>query len=156
MTDPHHGTTDGLSHSLDQLTQRWAGADAWLLRQVFPLLAELVADVLPRLFGARVSVESVDPVERSVVRLQIGPDGVESVEPATTVATMPTSPAPPVRSDSPDLAPPADIRTHFCHHIHHFGQPESAARFTARDPRRSVLHLEDFHALAQELCSRVW
>lgn len=107
----------------------------------------LLAHAAPMLLDRAVTVESVDPISRGLVRITIDRTGVTACSPAGAVATMPTPAEPGTR---------AGVRASFCSHIRHFVDPSTAAEFESRDRRRRTVGLPLLHVLAKRLVSRVW
>ncbi len=107
----------------------------------------LVSHMVPYLTGKGAEVESVDPVSRQLVRLTITKNGVESVNPTSSVAAL-------VVVD-PESAK-ADARSNFCEHVHHFASRESAHQFGGKIKRRFTVEIEQLHAIAKELFCEIW
>lgn len=107
----------------------------------------LVAHAIPVLTGKPVRITSVDPGGRGVVEIAVGPDGISSVRPDGTCATLPVSAGP---------WPGHDVSGYFCSHIRHFPSSDEAHRFAAADPRRRVLELDAFHEHAVEISQRIF
>lgn len=107
----------------------------------------VVAHTLPALVDQAVTVESVDPLSRRVIKLRLSPDSIEHLQPSTAVACFPTT------LPNADLA---SVRDAFCSHIKHFADRASAQEFAALNSRRQVVSVVELHALARQLVSRIW
>ena len=107
----------------------------------------LVAHTVPGLITKRIVLETVDPVSRRIVRLSIGRDGVESVEPSAAVATL-------VRTELEGVM--NNVTANFCSHIFHFISPGSAEEFVRGDARRYIVGLDEFHEVGNQLQEAVW
>lgn len=115
-------------------------------RHLFACCA-LVAQMSPLLLGATVEVESVDPLSRRLVRLAIGPRGIEAVEPSAAVATMIVTSAHLVRED---------VTMAFCRHVRHFVSEQSAEEWLSQDPARYLVDIQTMQDTATRLYQRVW
>lgn len=102
----------------------------------------LWAHVIPRLVDRMVLVESVDPLSRQIVRLEITPGGVQSVDPGNAVATM-------AEADAASIE--QDVGSAFCRHVRHFASPDSARRFAAASPVCSAVDVGELHEIAGKL-----
>lgn len=107
----------------------------------------LLAELVPSLTGRSVVVESIDPVNRHVVRLVINPEGINAVEPEEAVGSF-------VLTDVREVA--ADVSANFCRHVYHFTSRASANEFVAADQRRYVLPIGDLNGAAQMLYRQAW
>ena len=81
--------------------------------QMFSCCA-LVAHTIPLLIQRSVAIESVDPIDRSMIRLEIEPGGIRNVDPSEVVATM-------IRTSARGIG--ANVSEGLCSHIHHFANP---------------------------------
>lgn len=104
--------------------------------------------LLPHVLGEPLEAETDDPVTGSVIRLVVGPQGVESVSPADAVATVVT----------PDAAAVCcGVRGAFCDHAHFFTDRSAAARWLDGRPAATLgvtLPLADAFTLARLLAVR--
>lgn len=107
----------------------------------------LLAQLVPALIGRPVTVESIDPVSRRVVRLAIAARTVTAVQPRQAVATL-------VVTEPRGVA--EDVCASFCCHVHHFVSSDSASIFAAADRRRYVLGIGELHEAAQSLYREAW
>ncbi len=115
-------------------------------RTIFTCCA-VIAHTLPMLLDRPVTVESVDPLSRRIVRLRLHPDSVERLEPSGAVACFPTT---------PDGTHFTDVREAFCSHLKHFADLDSAREFAALNARRRIVSVVEMHALARRLVDRIW
>ena len=79
----------------------------------------LLAQLVPALLERPVRVESVDPVSRGLVVLDITPEGVTALEPREAVGSFVVT--------APN-AIAGDVGANFCRHVHHFTSPIQRAR----------------------------
>jgi alkylmercury lyase len=107
----------------------------------------LLAQLVPALIGRPVRVDSVDPVSRRLVVLDISPEGVTAVEPLEAVGSF-------VVTELSGVA--QDVGANFCRHVHHFASPDSASVFAAADCRRYTLGIDQLHAAARMLYREAW
>ena len=101
----------------------------------------VVAHTLPALVDQPVTVESVDPLSRRVIKLRLSPDSSEHLQPSTAVVCFPTT------LPEADLA---GVRDAFCSHIKHFADRASAQEFASLNSRRQVVSVVELHALARQ------
>ena len=76
--------------------------------------------VIPKILDRAVLVESIDPLSREIVRLDIAPGGVQSITPETALATMAAADAASIEQD---------VGSAFCRHVRHFVPSDSANTF---------------------------
>lgn len=107
----------------------------------------LWAHVIPKLVDRRVTIESIDPVRRSLVRLSVSPDRVESTEPLGAVATI---------AVATQEAIDADVGAAFCSQVRHFASRGSAEEFAAERPTCQVLTLAELQDAAGQLHEAIW
>lgn len=107
----------------------------------------LWAHVLPKLVDATLRVESVDPIRRQVVKLTISPEGLESSEPAESVATL---------AVATQAAIDADVSDAFCRRVCHFVSRESAAEFCSALDSCHVIELSELAQVAGLLHQAIW
>ncbi len=107
----------------------------------------LWAHVIPKLVAATVRVESVDPIQREVVRLSVSAEGIESVGPAGSAATL---------AIATQEAIEADVYDAFCCQVRHFVSRESAEEFAAARSSRHVLEPSELQAAADLLHEAIW
>lgn len=102
----------------------------------------LWAHVIPKLVDREVLIESVDPQSHELVRLEITPKKVESVNPGTALATMTVADAAAIEQD---------VGSAFCRHVRHFASSDSAHEFAARFPSCRVIEVDQLHEIAAQL-----
>lgn len=107
----------------------------------------LLAELVPALIGQPVTVESIDPVSRRIVRLVITPEGVAAVEPEGAVGSF-------VLTEAGGVM--ADVGANFCRHVHHFASDDSANTFVGADHRRYALAIGELYEAAQMLYQEAW
>lgn len=107
----------------------------------------LLAQLVPALIDRPVSVESVDPVSRRVVKLVITPKGVAEVKPEEAVGSF-------VLTEAPGMV--GNVGATFCHHVHHFASSDSAKAFVEADRRRYAMGIRDLYDAAQMLYRKAW
>ena len=107
----------------------------------------LWAHVIPKLVGATVRVESVDPMREGVVRLSISPDGVESADPPGSAATL---------AVATKEAITTDVGEAFCSHVRHHLSWASAVESAAAEPARHAVGLADLQDAADYLHAAIW
>jgi len=107
----------------------------------------LWAHVIPKLIGAAVKVESVDPLRREVIRLSINSKGVQAVDPSGAMATM-------VVSSEEEVSD--DVCSSFCCQVRHFVSRESAEEFAKGSPARQVVDLAQLQEEADNLYRAIW
>ena len=98
---------------------------------------------IPQLLGADARVESSDPETGEMVRLDVAPDGITSVLPATTVMSF--------------LAPDASafqksttsVMKSFCHFVFFFASRTSGELWIAKLPGAFLYSLDEAAALAR-------
>lgn len=102
----------------------------------------LWAHVIARLVDREVLVESVDPQSRELVRLEIAPGKVQSVNPGTALATMASTDAASIEQG---------VGAAFCRHVRHFASSDSANTFAASSPSCRVVDVDELHEIAGQL-----
>ncbi|NIM51330.1 MAG: hypothetical protein GTO22_19110 [Gemmatimonadales bacterium] len=106
-----------------------------------------VAQMVPSLIEKKARIESVDPVSRLIVRLQVDPEGVPLWDPPEAHACFVETHLDQVMSD---------VGAAFCSHVRHFASRESAQQFVEADPVRYLLSIHDLHTVAVQLYRRIW
>lgn len=107
----------------------------------------LLAQLVPALLGRSIRLESVDPVSRDLVRLDVAPEGVTAVMPEAAVGSfVVTQPS----------AVTEDVSANFCRHVLLFTSPESASVFVEADSRRYTLGIDQLHEAARILYREAW
>jgi alkylmercury lyase len=101
---------------------------------------------LPDVIGRTVEVTSRSPGDDAPISLTVTPDGPRDVTPPETVVTF--------------VPPKADFVSNtiasFCHYVHFFPSPESAAAWTAEHPDTFAVPLADAYELAEVLTRTVF
>ena len=107
----------------------------------------LWAQVVPKLIGRTVRVESVDPLRRELVRLTISPDGIDSVDPSSSVATL---------AVATQEALDRDIGAAWCRQVAHFASRESAEQFAAGRHTCHVVELSLLRQATERFHQAIW
>ncbi|MFQ6005035.1 MAG: organomercurial lyase [Woeseia sp.] len=108
----------------------------------------LVAHTVPAIMQQAVTVESIDPINGSKIKLAISADSeLQYFDPMTACGSM---------VDCAVEEVIASPRTKFCCHVKHFATSESAREFSNKSPARYVMTIEGFHEAAQWLYRRIW
>jgi hypothetical protein len=107
----------------------------------------LLAQLVPALVGRPVRVESVDPVSRHLVVLDVAPEGVTAVDPPEAVGSF-------IVTEPSGVA--QDVGASFCRQVYHFASPDSARAFVAADRRRYTLGIDKLHEAARMLYQEAW
>jgi len=107
----------------------------------------LLAHMVPLLLGREVTVESIDPVSRRIVRLELGAHEVIATAPDEAVATLAVT--------DPD-AVLQDAGENFCRHTRHFAAAESAGDFVKANPCRYAVSVAEIHRAAKRLYQTAW
>lgn len=94
------------------------------------------------LLGRPVLAESPCPATGVPVRMAVGPQQVDNIEPGTAVVSM--------------LMPQAGpgIRQAFCNHVNFFSSWEAAASWLAEHPEASILSIQEAYTLGQQLLAQ--
>jgi alkylmercury lyase len=101
---------------------------------------------LPALLGQTSGVESTSPVSREVVRLTIGPEGVQAVSPAGAVVSIAL-----VDPDQTAFQSVEAIWMTFCRHVHFFASREEAARWAAGRRDIAILTPQEGYRIGRQL-----
>lgn len=107
----------------------------------------LWAHVIPRLLDATVTVESIDPLRRELVRLSVSPNGVESLDPPGAAATV---------AIATQQAIDDDVCSAFCCQVRHFVSRESAEEFAAARQTCHAVELSELQEAAGQLHGAIW
>jgi len=94
---------------------------------------------IPGVLGEPARVESVCPVTKAQIVLEVGPDGVRRVDPPTAVVSFLT----------PDRAFDRDVIANFCHFVHFFRSTEVAETWISRHAGTFLLSVDEAFALGQ-------
>lgn len=106
----------------------WCAADAIS----FPLLHKRTA-----------VIESPDPISGEKIRLTSTPEGVQDVDPSTTVVSW-----------VPGTAGPEDVRRKFCDLTHFFTSKATASEYVARHPGLVIVPIEQVFQIGQRMWNR--
>ena len=121
---PHRFTVDGVRMAT------WCAADTLFL---------------PAMLGGTATVESESPSSKEKVRLTVGPDGVQTSDPADAVISF-------VVPEETDMTSVASIWMTFCHHIFFFASQGEAEQWAnGRDDIRIMSVDQGF-----ELTKQLW
>ena len=94
---------------------------------------------IPGVLGKTARVESVCPVTKGQISLEVGPDGVKRVDPSTVVVSFLT----------PDRPFDRDVIANFCHFVHFFRSTDVAASWISRHTGTFLLSVDEAFALGQ-------
>ncbi|MGQ0569385.1 MAG: organomercurial lyase [Armatimonadota bacterium] len=94
---------------------------------------------IPGVLGKPARVESVCPVTKEQISLEVGPDGVRRVDPPTVVVSFLT----------PDRTFDRNVIVNFCHFVHFFRSAEVAASWILQHPGTFLLSIDEAFALGQ-------
>lgn len=105
---------------------------------------------IPELLDMTARVESPDPESGEVVRLEVGPRGVTTAEPRTTVVSF-------LMPDATECdRSAANIMATFCNFVFFFASRESGERWVAKHPGTFLFSLEEAVALARRLTTKAY
>jgi len=107
----------------------------------------VIAHMVPALVEGSATIKSVDPEDRRIVRVSLGPTGTLEWDPPEAVGCL-------VEAKLLDVM--TNVGAAFCSHVHHFVNPESARRFTQANPARFAMEMPDFHAVSVLLHQKIW
>lgn len=94
---------------------------------------------IPGVLGKLARVESVCPVTREQILLEVGPDGVRRVDPPTVVVSFLT----------PDRAFDRNVIVNFCHFVHFFRSADVAATWISQHTGTLLLSVDEAFALGR-------
>jgi len=103
---------------------------------------------LPAMLGKPASVASESPLSRQAIRIEVGPEGIRSCDPAQAVISI-------VSPQEADMSSAAAIAMTFCRHIFFFASRVEAEEWAGDRDDIEILSLEEGYALGQELWGRV-
>jgi alkylmercury lyase len=115
-------------------------APVWMWCALDPLF------IVPLLGPPGAEVTSTCPTTSEPIRLRIGPEGVSSVEPASTVVSFLL----------PDGPFDDDVRQAFCHFVHFFASPHAADRWAAAQPGAFWRPVADAAEAGRRLAARAF
>lgn len=94
---------------------------------------------IPGILGKIAAIESICPVTKARISLQVGPEGIRNVVPPTVVVSFLT----------PDRTFDRNVIVNFCHFVHFFRDPKSAEFWISRHPGTFLLSMDEAFALGQ-------
>ncbi len=94
---------------------------------------------IPGVLGKPARVESVCPVTKEQISLEVGPDGVKRVDPPTIVVSFLT----------PDRTFDRNVIVNFCHFVHFFRSAHVAATWISQHTGTFVLSIDEAFALGR-------
>jgi alkylmercury lyase len=105
---------------------------------------------IPELLDTTAHVESPDPDTGEVVRLDVGPRGVTTVEPGTAVVSF-------LMPDAMEFDKSAtNVMATFCNFVFFFASRKSGERWVAKHPGTFLYSLDEAVALARRLNAKVF
>jgi alkylmercury lyase len=104
---------------------------------------------LPALLGQAATVESSSPLSGEPVRLTIGPDGVQAVDPPGAVVSIAL-----VDPEQTAFRSVEAIWMTFCRHVHFFPSRDEAARWAAGRDDLAILTPEEGYQVGRQLTAR--
>jgi alkylmercury lyase len=104
---------------------------------------------LPALLGQPATVESTSPLSRKPIRLTVGPDGVQAVDPPRAVVSIAL-----VDPDQVAFGSVEAIWMTFCRHIHFFASREEAERWAAGRSDIAILTSDEGYRMGRHLAER--
>jgi hypothetical protein len=107
----------------------------------------LVAQMVPMLVNMPAHIETLDPISRRLVRIDLTPARLVGLDPPEAWGTF-------VRTESKTVH--ENVGEAFCSHIHNFTSRTTAEQFAQLDKRRYLLDMVTFHDVAQQLTQAVW
>ena len=105
---------------------------------------------LPAVLQQTATVESESPLSKETVRLTIGPDGVQEVNPSSAVVSIPI-----LEPDKADMTSAPAIWGNFCHHVFFFASRKEAEEWAGGRDDIEILSVNEGYEFGQELCSKV-
>ena len=99
---------------------------------------------LPAMLDQKATVESYSLLSKKKVRLTLGPDGLEEVDPADAVVSIVTLDPSKVDASSMEA-----IYVNFCEQIHFFASREEAERWDADRENIDILSVEEGYELGK-------
>jgi len=99
----------------------------------------LDALMFPVLLGKTARVFSRCPATRLPVSLMVSPDGLQNVEPATAVVSLPL----------PEST--GNVRSSFCCHVHFYASDSAARQSISANPGMKLLNVQDAFCLGREI-----
>lgn len=106
----------------------------------------LWTQVIPRLLGRPVVVESIDPVNQRTVRVDVGPEGPFSIDPSDTCATVKSATREAIRND---------VGAAFCFYARYFSSRENAESFSSGSGAVAIMSVGSLWNLAGQLWAEI-
>jgi len=105
---------------------------------------------IPVVLGQTAEVESLAPGGSGLVRLRVGPDRIERIEPEGAVMTFLLPTAETFQADA------LKAMASFCHYIFFFPDRDSATAWTAGHPDTMVISIHDAFELGRQTVAARW
>lgn len=105
---------------------------------------------IPGILGLEADVESPAPGSTARVRLNVAPDRVKRVQPASAVMSFLLPSAQTFQSDA------LKAMATFCHYIYFFPDRETAAAWTESRPGTTVISVSDAFELGRQMVAARW
>lgn len=99
--------------------------------------------MFPALLGDSAVVQSPSPLSAAPVRVEVGPDGVRSVDPADAMVSIVT----------PDEG--SAVRASFCDHVHYFASTAEGQEWVAQHPTATVVPVEEAFRLGSSMAQQL-
>ncbi|MGH8559120.1 MAG: organomercurial lyase [Methylococcales bacterium] len=96
---------------------------------------------LPGILRTRARVESFCPSTGSLIRLIVGPEHLEYVQPKNTVVSFMIPQTARIKEN---------VRDRFCHYVHFFQSKDAGLAWTGRHPGTFLLTINQAHTLGQK------
>ena len=101
------------------------------------------AIMFPLLLKSTVVIESSDPISGEQISLTSTPEGVQNVNPATTVVSW-----------VPGINSPENIRSKFCNFTHFFTSETTASEYVAKHPGLVIVPVEQVFQVGLRMWNR--
>lgn len=105
---------------------------------------------LPAMLGQPAEVKSVSPLSKKSIRLTVGPQGVQALEPASTVVSLPV-----VRSGEVDTGSTEGIWRTFCHRVFFFAAREEAEQWAETTENIEIVSVHEAFEYAMQTWSKI-
>ncbi|MFQ5599074.1 MAG: organomercurial lyase [Candidatus Krumholzibacteriia bacterium] len=105
---------------------------------------------LPAMLQQTATVESESPLTKRKVRLTVGPEGVQEVNPPGAVVSITM-----IDPEKADMSSAQAIWSTFCHHVFFFASREEAERWASGRDDIEILSVGEGYLLGEELWSKV-
>jgi hypothetical protein len=92
----------------------------------------------------------VSPLSKKIIRLTVGPQGVQALEPASTVVSLPV-----VRSGEVDTRSTEGIWRTFCHRIFFFAAREEAEQWAETTENIEIVSVHEAFEYAMQTWSKI-